>query len=287
MAVISALFILAHLYAITIELAIIGLVIGFLMLALYFRFGTKDALALILTPIAFGLNIPCTVPIVFGLTGNPMSGVAIGCGTIVYYFLEFVKLKAVLINGTTILDRIKYISDNILKNQTMILTAVAFIIVVLVVHLIKKLSVDHSWSIAIATGGIVNIFVMLVGDFVLDVSYNLPVLFLGTIAAVFISSVVQFFVFSVDYTRTKNVQFEDDVYYYYVKAVPKLTIASPSFKVQRINPQKRKKNEEEVDDFDELIISSGYEEDYNSDYNENAYSNENANNEGYSGNDTR
>jgi hypothetical protein len=29
----------------------------------------------------------------------------------------------------------------------------------------------------------------------------------------------------VDYTRIENVQFEDDDYYYYVKAVPKVTVS--------------------------------------------------------------
>ena len=46
-------------------------------------------------------------------------------------------------------------------------------------------------------------------------------------------------VFGVDYTRTEYVQFEDDDYYYYVKAVPKMTVATPEFKVQKINARKR------------------------------------------------
>lgn len=37
--------------------------------------------------------------------------------------------------------------------------------------------------------------------------------------------VLQLTVFSLDYSRTEYVQFEDDEYYYYVKAVPKITIA--------------------------------------------------------------
>ena len=37
--------------------------------------------------------------------------------------------------------------------------------------------------------------------------------------------IIQFFVFSVDYSRTEHTQFEDDEYYYYVKAVPKKMIA--------------------------------------------------------------
>ncbi len=33
-------------------------------------------------------------------------------------------------------------------------------------------------------------------------------------------------------------QFEDDEYYYYVKAVPKLTVTRPDVKVKRINTRK-------------------------------------------------
>lgn len=34
--------------------------------------------------------------------------------------------------------------------------------------------------------------------------------------------VLKFFCFNLDYSRTERVQFEDDEYYYYVKAVPKI-----------------------------------------------------------------
>jgi len=44
--------------------------------------------------------------------------------------------------------------------------------------------------------------------------------------------------FGVDYGRTENVQFEDDEYYYYVKAVPKMTVAVQAKTVKRINSQR-------------------------------------------------
>ena len=47
--------------------------------------------------------------------------------------------------------------------------------------------------------------------------------------------VVEFFAFNMDYSRTEKVQFEDDEYYYYVKAVPKVTVATPERKVKKIN----------------------------------------------------
>ena len=43
-----------------------------------------------------------------------------------------------------------------------------------------------------------------------------------------------------DYSRTEVVQFEDDEYYYYVKAVPKNVLATPEKKVKRINKQHKK-----------------------------------------------
>jgi hypothetical protein len=52
--------------------------------------------------------------------------------------------------------------------------------------------------------------------------------------------VLRFFVFNVDYSRTEKVQFEDDEYYYYVKAVPKVTVTRPEKKVKKISSQTAK-----------------------------------------------
>ena len=46
--------------------------------------------------------------------------------------------------------------------------------------------------------------------------------------------------FNVDYNRTEIVQFEDDEYYYYVKAVPKNVVAAADKKVKKINKQHKK-----------------------------------------------
>ena len=50
---------------------------------------------------------------------------------------------------------------------------------------------------------------------------------------------IEFFRFCVDYSRTEKVQFEDDEYYYYVKAVPKMTVSMSTKTVKRINSQTR------------------------------------------------
>ena len=65
-------------------------------------------------------------------------------------------------------------------------------------------------------------------------------LIVGSIFAVLIAKVVEFFGFNVDYSRTEKVQFEDDEYYYYVKAVPKVTVAAPARTVKKINSSRRR-----------------------------------------------
>ena len=43
------------------------------------------------------------------------------------------------------------------------------------------------------------------------------------------------FFFTVDYARSESLQFEDDEYYYYVKAIPKVSVSTPEKTVKRIN----------------------------------------------------
>ena len=44
----------------------------------------------------------------------------------------------------------------------------------------------------------------------------------GSILSTGIGFLIEFLCFNLDYSRTEKVQFEDDEYYYYVKAVPKI-----------------------------------------------------------------
>ena len=84
------------------------------------------------------------------------------------------------------------------------------------------------------------ILVVLIGDFRFGVPVSVPELVVGMIGAVIASLIYQLFVFSVDYSRTEYTQFEDDDYYYYVKAVPKIAISRTDVKVQEINKVKRR-----------------------------------------------
>lgn len=235
--VIAALFVVGHIYSMAMECAIVALAIFVIMFLLYFRFTPKDALLVLLTPICFFLKIPYLIPICVGLACTPVSVVAVSCGVVTYYMINAVSESAIAMAGAEaeVSSKFKMMLEGIMGNTTMIVTLFAFIVTVVVVYLIRRLSVDNSWTIAMITGAVVNAMILLVGDLLLDTKISIVWLLIGSVLAVLIAKVLQFFVFNVDYTRTERVQFEDDEYYYYVKAVPKVTVAPTSKTVKKIN----------------------------------------------------
>lgn len=228
---------LAHLYAFSLECAIVALAIFLLMFILYFRFSPKDTVVVLLTPLFFIMKIPYVIPLAMGLVGTPTSVVSVACGVIVYYVIGYMNKSASVLNtfeAEGIIEKFRYVIDGILGNKTMLIVVAAFAITIIVVYFIRRLSVDYAWTIAIITGALVDILILLFGDLMFNTNVSILGLIFGSLVSVFLVKVLEFFVFNVDYSRTELVQFEDDEYYYYVKAVPKNTVATPEKRVKTI-----------------------------------------------------
>ena len=65
---------------------------------------------------------------------------------------------------------------------------------------------------------------MLAGILFTGEKENIPLLVIGNVVTLIVGLGMVFFARGFDYTRTEHVQFEDDEYYYYVTAVPKMHI---------------------------------------------------------------
>lgn len=240
---VAAVFTVLHLYALSLECAAIMLVIFLVMFLLYFRFSPKDAMVVILTPICFVLKIPYVMPLAMGLLGTPASAVSVGCGVIVSFLINHVADSATAIMNMDTDDmatRFRFIIDGFLDNKEMALTTAVFAATIIIVYLIRRMSIDHAWTIAIIAGALADVVLLLVGDLMFDTNVSFGSIIMGTIFSVLIAGVVEFFAFNLNYARTEKVQFEDDEYYYYVKAIPKVTVAAPSRTVKRINATRKK-----------------------------------------------
>lgn len=109
------------------------------------------------------------------------------------------------------------------------------VVTLVIVYIIRKMSIEHAWAVAIIFGILFEAVGMIAGDMVLGISGKTITILVGSIISCVIAFVIQFLFFNLDYSRTERLQFEDDEYYYYVKAVPKAIVAGTDKKVTRFS----------------------------------------------------
>lgn len=239
-------------YALSLELALVLLMLVLIMLVLFFRFTPQQGVFIVLIPIAFFLKVPYVIPLAAGLVCGPIAIVSVTFGTIVYYILDVVSKNETIIGNlsnkatstqasTDTMSAVNSIINIITSNKEMYLTIIAFVITIAIVYAIKRRAIDHAWEIAIVVGSLLNLIIMIVGGLALGIKFSVLFVVISSVASFIIAYFLQALIFSVDYSRTENTQFEDDEYYYYVRAVPKISVTAPELNVKRINAQRRKK----------------------------------------------
>ena len=236
--IVASALMLAHMFSVSISVFAVTVLVFLIMYIFYFRLTPKMALAVLLTPIAFMLKIPYVIPVAYGLMSVPISLVAISCGTIVYYIMQYVKKAAPGLEGkggAGLLAEITAYLKQVFQNKEMWIAIVAFTICLLIVYTLRRQAMDYAWKIATVAGVVVNIVVIAAGSIAMGVHTSYGLLFAGNIAAAVVGLILELFFFAVDYAKSENLQFEDDEYYYYVKAIPKLSVASPEKTVKKIN----------------------------------------------------
>lgn len=96
---IGSVLILLDMYALSVEVCIVALILFILMYILYFRFSPKNEYGVLLTPICFGLNIPFVMPVGMGLLRELYSMFSLVCGIVLYFFLNGVKQNETTLGG--------------------------------------------------------------------------------------------------------------------------------------------------------------------------------------------
>lgn len=225
--------ILLDMYALAVEAAIVTLVLFLIIYFLYFRFAPQEGLAFAMTPICFKLSIPYVMPIGCGLLRLPYSILSVLCATVLYYYLYGIKQNEAVFTAVVtdegnaeVPSKLSVAVGQLTGNREMFLVAGVFLLTCLIVYLVRRLVVDYAWTIALVLGTVVQVSVLIAGYMIMDISGKTVGVLVGGICSMLIAFVIQFFCMNLDYARTERVQFEDDEYYYYVKAVPKKMVAS-------------------------------------------------------------
>jgi len=238
MVLLAALVAVLHIYFISPALSIIVIMLIMIIYFLFARFTPHLGYVILAIPILYFLKIPYMIPILLGIISTPLAIIPTSCGVAVYYIFQVIKTAITMQQNTSIEDILQlytYVIDSLVGNLQMIMTIVIFALILMVVFYVRKMKFDYAFEISIAAGALTGVLGFLISDLILDKSEQILAMILGTIVSAAIVFAINFFKLTLDYSGVEYVQFEDDVYYYYVKAIPKITVTTPQMKVKHIN----------------------------------------------------
>lgn len=255
-----------HIYFVSPILSVIVIVILMILYFLFARYTPRHGYVLLAIPVLFLLKIPYVIPILLGLISTPIAMVPTSCGVIIYFLFQIIKSAVTMQINISIEDIIQlytHVIDSFTGNRQMIMTIVIFALIIMVTYFVRKMSFDYAFEISILAGGLTSILGFLISYLVLSRSDQILSMILGTILSVGLVYIIHFFRLTLDYSGAEYAQFEDDVYYYYVKAVPKVTVTVSQVNVKHINVKKSGKEEFSDPDTDETEDYDYEEEEYN------------------------
>lgn len=243
MAVAAMALVLLHFCSFSFGVALVSAVMFVLMYIFYLRFSTKQSWLILVTAVAFALRVPLVIPIAAGLLGGFTSLAPVVCGTVAYYMIHVVKtssgtFKSEGLDG--IMDAVTASAKQLLMNKEMWLMVMVMVVCTLLVYGIRTRSVNHSWKIAVGAGVVSGVVLGLVGNIILSVHISPISLIISAVLAAAFGFLAELLFLSVDYTSAEFVEFEDDEYHYYVKAIPKVGVSVPEKSVKHITRHRDK-----------------------------------------------
>lgn len=234
----GAVLILLNCYALSLELCGIVALIFVILFCIYFRFSSKKGMYAVLTPVLGVAGIPYVVPVASGLLSRVYAVVSVVCGEMVFFLLKNINENAALFSakdGITKKSVVTLAVTEIFTDKEMYIFLGGFAAAAIVVSCIRKLTVDHGRTIAAVIGIAVEMGIICSGEIYIGESGRIVKVIAGCIISLLIVLVLDFMTLSVDYSRVEHTQFEDDEYYYYVKAIPKVAMTTPEKTVKKIN----------------------------------------------------
>ena len=223
----------------------------FLLLILFFyaRLAPRESVLIIATFFAFRFGVPHIVPLMAGLYFGITSVIPVSLGIMI---VSFVPLLRFLLDDAFMMSELLaanfavmpehlgelYVTifSEITTNQAWVFTAFTFAMVIFIVYIISRFTIDHAREIAVGVGIVVAVISAILAQIIAVPGASL----FATIVSIVVSGVLAFlalfFDMVLDYQRTERVQFEDEANFYQVKIIPKISLTREHRVVKRISP---------------------------------------------------
>lgn len=220
--------VLVNAMTVSIEIGALFLVLFVLMYTLYMRMFRECCYVLAIVPVLLLWKATYLIPFVVVMLAGVTGIVPAGFGVIIFYFAKHVKEAKAILDVSTEEDDFQaysYVVDHLIENKEMLAIIIALTMVMVITYVIYRLPFDFSWYVAIAVGAISNIIFNAAVGASLGAEASMGSVVLQSFIGIIIALFIIFWKGILEYSKKEVVQFEDDEYYYYVKAIPKLGAA--------------------------------------------------------------
>ena len=225
MIMLAALLLIVQSYGVHLFACVFVVLMLFLLYIFLQRFSEKYTLLLLITPLALHFGLSPMVAVGGGFLLGPAALLPICSGSLIYAIVSVVAQSAPVIHGVEAKEFTMVVTqllDSMLAKTDAVLLLIILASVFLIVYALRRLSVSYAWQIALFCGALAFVVLLLTGGFFMETSMTVGKMFPGILASVLLGEILTFFCCGLEYRKTQRLQFEDDDYYYYVKAVPKV-----------------------------------------------------------------
>lgn len=221
--IIAGILVIGNAFSIGLDVGAVTLAVFLVILILFLRFVPENSASCALIPVLTFIGLAPLIPILDGVRKKPSAIFGIISGVTGYYTMAALSRESEVlskISSSDYADRLNVLISGIFS-RAMVLTLVASIVTYLVVYAIRRLSVRYAFYAAIPVGAVVYFFMVIIGDGALRAQVSVMTTLLGAVISAVAALVLQGILRPLDYTRMEHLEFEDDDYYYYVKAIPR------------------------------------------------------------------
>lgn len=238
--------IMVNLWKVSIDI-FLGYVIFSVICSLAFvRVDRKHAVILIVTALMFYLKLEYLLPVLLGMSIGFGAILPAAAGVIIYFLSAYITDVSTLFTTSSSSSfgmGLQRIVNLMLIDKKLLVFLVTFSLIIFITTLLCHLFYERAWLFAIFVGHIAMTLILLFGRLIFELDYTIWRLFLEIIMGIGCCYIYRFFRGIGDVSRIEKASFEDDEYFYYVKAVPKIKVTEKNRNVTNI---KSGENEDDI-----------------------------------------
>ncbi|MBR3402803.1 MAG: hypothetical protein IKG67_11275 [Parasporobacterium sp.] len=235
---------IVQIFSLSTGLGVLACILFVIMYLIYFRFDERTGYAIVLVPLFCIIRLPFLVPAVLAVTAGVGSVISSLLGLLFYYFIHYMQMNTAVFMGAadnTELTKISMALSGLFSYREMWYTMACVLIAFFAVYYLKKININKSSYMAVSIGTGIYLILILVSNLLCEsMTYNkLFWIVFGSVLTCILAIVISDLLLPLDYSRTELLEFEDEEYKYFVRAVPKVSVSKKSVKIKRIYARKR------------------------------------------------